>query len=75
MVALQSPSASVPQVQELVTIERSDQFGGWLVIWAGSQHGGVHFRWLDAAQHAQELREDPDWEAWLALNSYGAEVQ
>jgi len=83
MVALQSLSDSVadePISVDLVSIEWSEQYGGWLVIWAGYLHGGVHLSGpdggrSDAELHAAALLEDPDWENWLAMNQYGAEVQ
>jgi hypothetical protein len=46
--------------------------GGWIVKWAGHQHGGVHHNREDADGHADELRHAPAWDrqAWIERHAY-----
>lgn len=41
---------------------------GYIVIWHGYQHGGLHFNLAEARQHQAKLNEAPEWdlEMWLA---------
>lgn len=59
-----------------VTIERSEELGGWVVKWAGHIHGGVHFDRTAAESHAESLRQAEHWDrdAWLERHGYGAPV-
>jgi hypothetical protein len=59
-------AAQLPTPEPVVEVEWSEQFGGWLVRWAGFVHGGVHFNRADADLHAAELAADPGVNEWIA---------
>jgi hypothetical protein len=68
-------AAKIEKETDTVTVEiTSECGGGWVVIWYGTQHGGVHSRREDAEGHADELRQAPAWDRqqWMERHSYEA---